>query len=93
MAEQFMHTDEGNQSMIKSNDNDDIFRTGAQLLSQWGCTTREQKLERAVMALMSNLNDLHRSIHGQDLKVRIADETVTCSCADAYRMGDEALKA
>ena len=78
--------------MHLTNDNDDLFRTGAQLLAEWGCTTREQKLERACMALMAALNDLHQARHGQNLKERIADESVACSCADAYRIGDEALK-
>jgi hypothetical protein len=70
------------------NDNDDTFRSGAQLLAAWGCKTREERLERACMALMEQINQLHR---GQDLAAEIANQAVSCSCADAYRMGHEAI--
>ena len=74
------------------NDNSQEFKSGAALLAAWGCTTREQKLERAVKALMSEISELHGNIHGQELKGHEADEGIFCSCMDAYRMGYEALK-
>lgn len=73
------------------NDNDDTFRSGVQLLAAWGCKTREEKLERAVVALMEQLNELHKGAHGQDLRAELVNEAVFCSCADAYRMGHEAI--
>ena len=74
--------------MLSPNDNDEIFRSGAQLLAEWGCQSREQKLERACMALMEQLNEAHKEC---DLAEHLTDEAVACSCADAYRMGHEAL--
>lgn len=74
------------------NDNSSEFRSGAALLAAWGCTTREQKLERAVKALMSEINELHGNIHGHQLRGNEANEDIFCSCIDAYRMGHEALK-
>jgi transposase-like protein len=74
------------------NDNDDTFRSGAQLLAEWGCKTREKKLKRACMALMEQLNGLHVKYENQDLGAHLSDENIACSCADAYRMGHEALK-
>jgi hypothetical protein len=65
------------------------FKTGEQLLSEWECKTREAKLERAVLALMEQLNSLHAEHKASDLE---SDNSLTCSCADAYRMGKEALK-
>lgn len=76
-----------------TNNNDDVFRSGAQLLSQWCCQTREQKLERACIALLDQLNEAHINRDGCDLSAHIGDETVYCACADAYRMGREALKS
>jgi hypothetical protein len=73
------------------NDNNSEFRTGSQLLAEWGCQTREKRLERAVIALMGQLNELHKDIHGQDLEATITNESVFCSCADAYRMGHELI--
>ena len=72
--------------------NDETFRTGAQLFAEWGCKTRDQKLERACAALMEQLNELHSGHHGHNLLDRLSNQSVTCSCADAYRMGYEALK-
>lgn len=72
---------------------DDIERkTGAQLLEEWKCNTREEKLERAVMALMENLETNHQAATGQSLADNLNNDDVFCSCADAYRMGHEALK-
>jgi len=68
------------------------YMTGAELLAQFNCTTREQKLEQAVKALMNQLNDLHIECNAQDLSQNIDNEDILCSCADAYRMGHEALK-
>lgn len=63
-------------------------KTGKELLIEWGCRTRTQKLERAVKALMNELDVLHEDHHGESLKKTKND----CSCADAYRMGKEALR-
>ncbi len=68
----------------------DEFMTGKQLLAQ--CGTREQRLERACRALMEQLNQLHVEYKYQDLSEHIDDPNIFCSCADAYRMGHEALK-
>lgn len=68
---------------------DESYVTGAERLAAWGCETREQKLERACMALMEQLNMLHVEHKDVDLS---EDEDATCSCADAWRMGAEALK-
>ena len=73
------------------NDNDDDFQTGAQLLTAWDCKTREQKLERACIALMETVNELHTEHKNIDLAEHLTDENISCSCADAYRMGKEAL--
>ena len=73
------------------NDNDGSFRTGTQLLAEWGCKTREQKLERACMALMEQLNQLHQDRKECSLAEHLTDADVSCSCADAYRMGHAAL--
>lgn len=73
-------------------DNDREFKTGAQLLAEWGCETRESKLECACVALMETIEELHQKREGQPLKESIADQSVTCSCADAYRMGHEAIR-
>lgn len=73
-------------------DNEDTFKTGAQLFAEWGCKTHEQKLERACAALMEQVNQLHREFHDKDLFEHLNVQYVDCSCADAYRMGFEALK-
>lgn len=70
---------------------EDYYITGQDLLTKFGCKTREEKLERAVKALMSELEDLHRATHRQSLKENLTNQEVFCSCADAYRMGDAAL--
>jgi hypothetical protein len=75
------------------NDNDDTFQSGAQLLARWGCKHHDQKLERACASLMVALNELHRQHKHQDLKEHLTNEAICCSCADAYRMGAEALQA
>lgn len=66
------------------------YRSGADLLAD--CQTREEKLERAVMALMSELNAYHWGVHGIILGSNLENPDFFCSCADAYRMGHEALK-
>ena len=68
------------------------FRSGEQLLRQWGCRTNEDRLHFACSALMNQLDQLHMEKHGQSLKNNLNNEEVFCSCADAYRMGHEALK-
>lgn len=68
------------------------FKTGAELLAAFGKLTREQKLERAVTALMSEIDDLHVKYERTSLKEGLHDLNMFCSCIDAYRMGDEALK-
>lgn len=76
-----------------SNDKSREYQSGGALLAQWGCLSREQKLERACRALMQELNSTHIDYHGQDLSRTLEDKDVFCSCADAYRMGHEALKS
>lgn len=78
--------------MNAHNDNDREFRTGAQLLAEWHCVSREGRLERAVIALMHTLNDLHAGHQNLDLAEHVNNPNVFCGCADAYRMGAEALK-
>jgi hypothetical protein len=68
------------------------YQTGRGLLTDWGCKTREEKLARACKALMGAVNDLHIELKNQDLAKLLTDKNVYCSCADAYRMGYEALK-
>jgi hypothetical protein len=68
------------------------YKSGADLLAAFNLTTREQKLEQAVKALMQELNSVHIEHHNQDLDEHLEDENIFCSCADAYRMGHEALK-
>lgn len=68
------------------------FQSGAELLAAWGLTTREAKLERAVLALMGELDELHQAQHRQSLADNLANTEMFCGCADAYRMGAEALK-
>lgn len=68
------------------------YLTGAEILANWNCKTREDKLERACKALMEQLESLHLSHESQSLKDNLTNPTVFCSCADAYRMGHEALK-
>lgn len=71
-----------------SDDTDEVI-DGAMLLEQWGCQTREQKLERACIALTGALNELHAKYEGQDLSV---PNNHFCARADAYNMGIEALR-
>lgn len=73
-------------------DNSNEFQSGAALLAAFGDTTREQKLKRACIALMSALEDLHVQYEDQSLSENIDNEDIFCGCADAYRMGKEALK-
>ncbi len=68
------------------------YMTGTELLAAWNLTTREQKLEQAVKALMRELESSHRIYEGQSLANNLENPEVFCSCADAYRMGHEALK-
>lgn len=67
----------------------DGVKTGAQLLEEWKCLTREQKLELACLALTSSINELHIAYEKQDLS---QPNSYFCSCADAYNMGIEALR-
>ncbi|WBU27549.1 hypothetical protein OOZ54_12675 [Rhodopseudomonas palustris] len=39
------------------NDCDDDFRTGEQLLAEWGCANRQERLERAALALREQINE------------------------------------
>lgn len=64
--------------------------TGASLLAAWGCKSRKAKMERAILALMDQLDMLHFETHRTELSKGLAKQT--CSCADAYKMGKEALK-
>lgn len=68
------------------------YKSGADLLAAFNDTTREQRLERACKALMATLEDLHVDCHHQSLAENIDNEDIFCGCADAYRMGHEALK-
>jgi hypothetical protein len=68
------------------------FKTGAELLAAFDLHTREQKLEQSVRALMQELELIHSIYHNQSLQDTIDNPLVFCSCADAYRMGHEALK-
>lgn len=68
------------------------FQSGKQLLDAWGLANREQRLDRAVKALMFELNKLHIEYEEQSLEENLNNEQVFCSCSDAYRMGYEALK-
>jgi hypothetical protein len=73
-------------------DNSEQYRSGAALLAAFGADTRERKLEQAVKSLMSQLEELHVDCHHQSLGENIDNEEIFCGCADAYRMGHEALK-
>lgn len=66
--------------------------TGAELLAQWPCHSREDKLESACKALMAQLETFHTEYLSQSLEENLENPKVFCSCADAYRMGHEALK-
>jgi hypothetical protein len=76
---------------MADNDNDRVFRTGAQLLADFECRTREQKLERACIALLGALDDLHVRHEHQSLEQNLTNQKIVCSCADAYRMGNAAV--
>ena len=67
------------------------YMTGEELLAAFCCVTREQRLERAVMALMQELDSLHVNYQAQSLSENLGNPEVFCSCADAYRMGHAAL--
>ena len=67
------------------------YMDGEELLSQFDLTTREQRLEQAVKALMHVLDNLHWDYHKQSLAENLTNPKVFCSCADAYRMGAAAL--
>jgi len=64
---------------------------GEELLDQFNLTTREQRLEQAVKALMDQLESLHTTHESQSLADNLTNLEVFCSCADAYRMGHAAL--
>lgn len=70
----------------------DEYISGADLLRDWKCITREQKLERACKALLETVEELHVECKSQSLEENLHNHEVFCSCADAYRMGTEALK-
>ena len=74
--------------LTSCNDNDEFVRSGAVMLAAWNCHTREEKLERACIALTRTLRDLHLEHKHQDLN----NQTLFCACSDAYKMGMEALK-
>lgn len=38
---------------------DDEYKTGEQLLQEWGCSTREERLHRAVLALEEQIQEYH----------------------------------
>lgn len=67
------------------------YKSGLELLKAWGANTREAQLERACIALMSELNRLHIENDECDLSKNIHNINILCSCADAYRMGYAAL--
>ena len=77
---------------MKRNQHKREYLSGKELLSSFNCTTREQKLELAIKALMKIMNNLHIECKGQDLSQNLGNHDISCSCADAYRMGYEALK-
>lgn len=77
---------------MTTQDNETEYRSGAALLSAFGTETREQKLERACKAMMTQLDDLHVHHKKQSLAGNVENHGIFCSCADAYRMGHEALK-
>ena len=66
--------------------------SGDDLLAQFNLTSPEQRLEHAVKALMEQLEQLHYEHESQSLSDNIDNPDIFCSCADAYRMGDAALK-
>ena len=70
-----------------------MYISGKKLLAKWNLTTREQRLEQAVKALMQEIESLHCEHKNQSLANNLNNLKVFCSCADAYRMGHEALKA
>lgn len=67
------------------------YMTGAELLTAFNLTSREQKLEQAVKALMQELDNLHCEHKNQSLADGIDNTEMFCSCADAYRIGHAAL--
>lgn len=74
------------------NDNSLLFCTGEQLLSAWGCNSREERLERSCMALMEQLDHVHNDSGNGSLKASLENQHVYCSCMDACRMGHASLK-
>ena len=67
------------------------YMDGEELLGQFNLTTREQRLEQAVKALMQNIERLHLECQEQSLADNLTNPEVFCSCVDAYRMGYAAL--
>ncbi len=67
------------------------YMTGEELLASFNLTTREQKLEQAVKALLHELENSHCIHEEQSLAHNLTNPEVFCSCADAYRMGHAAL--
>lgn len=52
------------------------YKTGAELLADFNCRTREQKLEHAVKAMLIELNMLHVEFHNQDLEDGLTDQSL-----------------
>ncbi len=69
------------------------YKSGDDLLAAFDLTTREQRLEQAVKAMMQELERLHREHLRQSLRNNVNNKHVFCSCADAYRMGYAALRS
>ena len=76
---------------MQSNDFDE-YKSGADLLAAFNYNSREKKLAQACIALMEELNAHHIKTHNMCLRDNLTNRDVFCSCADAYRMGYEALK-
>ena len=73
-------------------DDFDEYKSGADLLAAFNYNSREKKLAQACKALMEELNAYHIKTHNLCLHDNLTNRDVFCSCADAYRMGYEALK-
>lgn len=75
------------------NDNtENDYKSGEELLAAFNCITREEKLTQAVKALMTEIERLHVEHKEQSLVENLTNTKIYCSCADAYRMGHEALQ-
>lgn len=81
----------GDQDMAQDNGKYE-YKSGAELLAAFP-KSREQKLEIACRALMKALDEIHTECKDQSLADNLTNTEIFCGCADAYRMGHEALKA